>query len=891
MALNNLGLGFVFTARDRATQTIQRVGGAFDRQAARARLASGIIQAAAIGVGASLATMATGIAGLRGAMALANISGEFGEGLARVRAITRATTGELGNLREAAIRAGIATQFSPTEAVQGLGELGVRGFQAQESISALSGVLDFAAGGAIGVAESAQTVGSALRVFGLEAGQATLAADRLLRISNITALQANELALALGNVSRGAGLTEQNMNEMLIAMGLVRNTGVQASVAASGVSSALIFMTRNAQEIRRTLGVEVTEALEDGTTRMRNFMDVILEASEAAGTRYADAAERGAVFSRLFGRFGLVAATAVGRQLRQGVRNASGEIVRGAEAMEYLRGTMEGAAGTAAEFRDIMLDTFAGQQRLLQGTIQTLQVVFGDAFARVIRPFVTALTDTLNAVIRFWTALPEPLQTSVAAIAMAITGMIAAFGGLGTIGFIVALTIPFLETMAITMGVVLLATMPVVGAVASLAAGIVALGVSVRRNVGGLGDFFQRAVGRARLAYRSLRELFSQGGFSKAVSEELGRAENRGLRRFVINVFALVTRLRRTLTAVGRGFREALSAGAPAGKALVRALRELGRALGIVGDGLDDAAGTPMQRFLKHGVEIGRSVGRSVVVVIDVVRQVVQFLTGVVKRFQARSGDLRRAWGFLAESIAQVSQALRAAFGYQEDVASSGRRGASAAEDFGRVFADVVVPSLVLAAHAIGTILRAIGLYVRAVTWLQRTFAAAFGGMNSAVNSAIGAWWRLKQQVGSVVAFITSRVAGMLSVIPAPVRGALGLGGVVRYGQAQAEGMATRTASTALKARRRGGSVAPGPSAQPAVVAARAAAGRPAAAPESSATREATSMLREAVGALRAAASQPITVQVGAETIARAARAGARTIGAGSFLPVGVGEE
>jgi hypothetical protein len=116
----------------------------------------------------------------------------------------------------------------------------------------------------VSVAEGAQSVGSALRVFALDAGQATLAADRLLRISNLTSLQANELSLALGTVSRGAGLTEQNMNEMLISMGLVRNTGVEASVAASSVSSALIFMTRNAEDIRESLGVNVTETLEDG---------------------------------------------------------------------------------------------------------------------------------------------------------------------------------------------------------------------------------------------------------------------------------------------------------------------------------------------------------------------------------------------------------------------------------------------------------------------------------------------------------------------------------------------------------------------------------------------------------------------------------------------------
>ncbi len=77
-----------------------------------------------------------------GAFALANAAGRFEQSIAAVGAISGASVVELGQLRDAAIDAGIATQFSPTEAVLGLRELAQAGFNATESMGLLTPVLD-----------------------------------------------------------------------------------------------------------------------------------------------------------------------------------------------------------------------------------------------------------------------------------------------------------------------------------------------------------------------------------------------------------------------------------------------------------------------------------------------------------------------------------------------------------------------------------------------------------------------------------------------------------------------------------------------------------------------------------------------------------------------------
>jgi TP901 family phage tail tape measure protein len=103
-----------------------------------------------------------------GAFALANAAGRFEQGLAAIGAVTRATSRELAMLRKAAINAGIETQFSPDEAIQGLTSLATAGQTAAQATRTLIPVLDLAAGslGQLGVASAAEAVVGTLNAYG-----------------------------------------------------------------------------------------------------------------------------------------------------------------------------------------------------------------------------------------------------------------------------------------------------------------------------------------------------------------------------------------------------------------------------------------------------------------------------------------------------------------------------------------------------------------------------------------------------------------------------------------------------------------------------------------------------------------------------------------------------
>ena len=244
MALNNLGLGFIFTARDRASGTISRVGTAFDQTGTRAAIGSRRVQAGLIGLGAGVAALAAGLGGLMGAFGLAEQAGEFGQTVAFVGRVTNATNQQLEQLRQRAIRAGIETQFSPTQAVEGLRDLTTAGRTADQAMAELGPSLDLAAGGMITVSAASQAVVGTLNAFGGAAGSATSVTDRLLRITQLTNFQARDFGVGLSVAASSAGQFNTSLNDTLITLGQLRNRNVSASRASTAFGEAMLKMLK-----------------------------------------------------------------------------------------------------------------------------------------------------------------------------------------------------------------------------------------------------------------------------------------------------------------------------------------------------------------------------------------------------------------------------------------------------------------------------------------------------------------------------------------------------------------------------------------------------------------------------------------------------------------------
>lgn len=754
MALNSLGMGLTFNVTDKATgpmnniqQSFNKTGRAAGKMASKGRKNLN----AMVGTLGALATAAAAVTIAFGVKA-AGAFGSFEQGIAKVGAISQASEEDLARLAAAAKQAGIDTQFSPVEATEGLANLAQAGFDATRSMELLTPVLDLAAGGQISLAQSSATVAAAVKAFGLEGEAAAGVADRLLKISNVTALAAGDLQLALGNVARGAGATGQALEEMLPAIGMVKDTGVEASVAASSVSSALLFMAKNARKFAG-VGVEVTDA----QGKFRPFLDIVQDTSAALGEKFPNAAKRAAKMTELFGRFGLTAANAIGNQLARGIKVAGVEGLKGADAISAMRKQMAGATGTAEKFKDQLLDTFAGQKTLLKGSAETLLVTIGETFAAVFRPMIEGLIKGINKLIKWIDRMPKSLKVFIAAT---VLGGVAIIGVIGAIAGLIAAA----SALGVTWGVVagLIAGAGVIFAGVAVAIGAVMgmmrlFKIAYEENLGGFKDFVDNVVTKVTLAWDALGQLFSDGVLSGKVREELLQTEHEGLLNFVTKVFAFTEKVKAFFEGMFDSIDETFASAGPTFERLVDALKRLGDAFDFLGDKGRDFQ-SDIDKAGAAGDTAGSLIGDAFVIAVEALTLLIEVGVGVSQTFDD-----------IAEALEPVGEAFDGVVDAVSDLASEFGFASSSGFDLAtvaRLLGASLTGGIVLAANIAGGALRGI------VT-MFRSLVNIFRGVTNIVKGIFTGDWALILKGGKQLFF--GFVQGTLGMFETLVGGIAGL--------------------------------------------------------------------------------------------------------------------
>lgn len=234
----------------------------------------------AAGAMAGLPVQAAGFAGLGYGVfdAVKNYS-DFTAQLSQIKAVTGLDAEAMDAVKEKALELGADTQFSSTEAAQGMTELLKAGVSVKDVLGdASQAALDLAAAGQLSLPEAAEIMSTAMNAFHMD--DATHAADVLVGAANASATGVQELKYSLSAVSAVAAGGGMSFDDTNTALAVFANNGLKGSDAGTSLKTMLMNLspqTKQATEEMQRLGLltdEGTSKFFDQEGHLRSLSDI-----------------------------------------------------------------------------------------------------------------------------------------------------------------------------------------------------------------------------------------------------------------------------------------------------------------------------------------------------------------------------------------------------------------------------------------------------------------------------------------------------------------------------------------------------------------------------------------------------------------------------------------
>lgn len=396
------------------------------------------IQGASKSIGAVGAKMSIGITAplVAAGKAVIGTGMAFDDSMAKVAAVSGATGEDLQRLRDTAKEMGATTRYSASEAADGLNFMAMAGWNTEQMVSGLPGVLSLAAASGADLATTSDIVTDALTAFGLEAKDSGKFADILAAASS----KANTDVVMLGEsfkyVAPLAGAMNYAAEDVSIALGLMANAGIKGSQAGTSLKTMLANLaspTKAMSGAMDDLGISLTNS--DGS------MKTLDEVMGDLRTSFADLDEvqQAQYASTIFGKEAMAGSLAI--------INAS------ANDYDKLSDAIYNSEGAAATMAETMENTLGGKLRSIQSATEGVAIGFYEEML----PALQAISDKVLEAVGFIGSLSGENKRLI----LMIAGVAAVIGpllmGLAALGFIIGGVVTAIGFMISPVGLVIAA--------------------------------------------------------------------------------------------------------------------------------------------------------------------------------------------------------------------------------------------------------------------------------------------------------------------------------------------------------------------------------------------------------------------------------------------------
>ncbi len=163
---------------------------------------------------------------------------QFEQTMAEVKGISRATSAEFAAMTDVVKELGATTEWTASQAGEGLKFLSMAGFSAVQSIEALSGVLDLATAGNIELGRAADIASNALTAMRLPVEQLTRVNDVFVKTITTSNTDMEMMAEAFKYSASISAAFGYRIEQLSAYIGLLGNAGIQGSMAGTQLAAA-----------------------------------------------------------------------------------------------------------------------------------------------------------------------------------------------------------------------------------------------------------------------------------------------------------------------------------------------------------------------------------------------------------------------------------------------------------------------------------------------------------------------------------------------------------------------------------------------------------------------------------------------------------------------------
>lgn len=353
---------------------------------------SGSLLSALSGIGSRIAdVMKTAVSELTSFVSdSVNVGSDFDSAMSQISATMGMTTADIEKniggagdtfdmLREKAKEMGADTNFSATQAAEGLNILAMSGYDAKNSVDMIEDVLHLAAAGGMDMATAAADISGAMKGFSDETKDSAYYADLMAKGATLANTNVAQLGEALaGSAAQGKAYKQSadSMTVALLRLAEQGEVGANASTMLSAAMKNLYTPTDVATKAMAELGVSAY----DESGNFKDINDVVNELNDSLG-KYSDE-QQAAYINTIFGI--------------QGQEAYNKMVVTSIDKQEEWAKALSDSSGEAAKQYETMTDNLQGDIDMWNSALEGFKIEVSDRVMPTVREFVKFGTEGLS---------------------------------------------------------------------------------------------------------------------------------------------------------------------------------------------------------------------------------------------------------------------------------------------------------------------------------------------------------------------------------------------------------------------------------------------------------------------------------------------------------------